>query len=300
MCKRLFLFASLLFLFNGIVYAQPEQKLAAAFIQSVSLKKFDLLAPYIANEATMKSIAPKEFSKKTPAAMQKMQQQYYQRLKTSWQTCVERAKAAAIDFTLFDRKEAVLYQPFPSEYMKGLIITYDYRDTTWDDISLMVVQQNGKIFLLDVPMPSRMFTMNAAVNGKEIARAKASLTADDPKVFKLIEAQVRAMFQLAKEGKGREFARYVVCTVDGDKLRQWKAPADYNNEAEKLTVDNMLERMAAYVTNCADYRFEPLKTEKESEGTWYPVRLTCSKPGAKDMVLAFLKVGEAFLLGDID
>ena len=58
-----------------------------------------------------------------------------------------------------------------------------------------------------------------------------------------------------------------------------------------------MKRVKRSIGNCISTKTGDLKTENESEGTWMIMPLLC---GNKTVLFAFLRIGENYLLGDID
>ena len=45
-------------------------------------------------------------------------------------------------------KETVVYNPYQQSVMQAMVIVYDYNGKTWDDVTLIVKQQNNESYLL--------------------------------------------------------------------------------------------------------------------------------------------------------
>ena len=109
------------------------------------------------------------------------------------------------------------------------------------------------------------------------------------------------MFELVEAGKSNELAEYIVYRGD-DKNRKWKDHCRYNVEEEKHQVQNLHQRI---VSRYLPYKYEFLKffSQKESEGEWLIWEMkfeTEDNERPKKVYFAFLKVGDRYLLGDID
>jgi hypothetical protein len=86
-----------------------------------------------------------------------------------------------------------------------------------------------------------------------------------------------------------------------DDKRKWKDAANYQNVKEKEQVDQICFKINQSVNQDSSYRIVAYRKEKESEGEWHVLRLSYVKKGKeRNAVFAFLKIGEKYLLGDID
>ena len=107
------------------------------------------------------------------------------------------------------------------------------------------------------------------------------------------------MFELVKEDRSMELADYIVYRGKDNK-RKRKDFCRYENPEEKHQVQNLHQRIAERYLPY-DYNFVKFFTEKESEGRWLIWEMEFminDKP--KKVYFAFLKVGDRYLLGDID
>ena len=107
--------------------------------------------------------------------------------------------------------------------------------------------------------------------------------------------------KVTKLGTFYNAAPYIVYRGD-DKKRAWKVIADYTNEYEKKGVDDICERINRTANqDSSGYKIIKYFTEKESEGTWHVLMVSYKKKGVeKTAAYAFLKIGNKFVLGDID
>lgn len=95
-------------------------------------------------------------------------------------------------------------------------------------------------------------------------------------------------------------APYIVYRGD-DKKRAWKDVANYSNVTEKKGVDETCLRINETVNRDTAYTITRYFTETESEGTWHILRVRYTKKGTiREAAFAFLKIGNKFVLGDID
>lgn len=86
-----------------------------------------------------------------------------------------------------------------------------------------------------------------------------------------------------------------------DEKRKWKDAANYQNVKEKEQVDQVCFKINQTVNQDSSYRIVGYRKEKESEGEWHLLLITYVKKGKeRKAVFAFLKIGDKYLLGDID
>ena len=129
-------------------------------------------------------------------------------------------------------------------------------------------------------------SVNAARTLKELLAICRTVDFADPKVIEL------GLFYKA--------APYIIYHGT-DTSRAWKSFANYKNVDERKEVDDICLRINGTVNRDKDFRIMRYFTEKESEGTWYLLMVTYDKKGVtKKAVFAFLKIGDRFVLGDID
>jgi hypothetical protein len=95
-------------------------------------------------------------------------------------------------------------------------------------------------------------------------------------------------------------ARYIVYRGE-DTTRKWKDVCNYQNELEKINVDNVCLRLMKYLTPASDYKIVNYITEVQEEGQWHVLMVVFnSLSGTKEVAFAFLKIGDTFAIGDID
>ena len=95
-------------------------------------------------------------------------------------------------------------------------------------------------------------------------------------------------------------APYIAYMGD-DESRKWKDVADYTKPEERIQVDDICSKINNTVNQDSNYKFIGYRIEHESEGTWHAMTISHKKKGEnKRTALAFLKIGDRFILGDID
>ena len=84
---------------------------------------------------------------------------------------------------------------------------------------------------------------------------------------------------------------------DEDQNERWKCPLNIANSTEKDFAGEWTSDLNKIFKTNATITYNTLHVEKEREGTWYAIEITCNN---KKAMLAFLKINDKFLLGDID
>jgi hypothetical protein len=93
------------------------------------------------------------------------------------------------------------------------------------------------------------------------------------------------------------FAPLVVARGE-DPARAWRAPADPTREDERAFAEEALEAVRR-VAGSGGYEVVGFEIEYEDEGAWH-VLLVRFDDTAEPVAFAFLPIGEAFLLGEVD
>jgi len=106
--------------------------------------------------------------------------------------------------------------------------------------------------------------------------------------------------KLKTEGRFYKAAPYIVYRGN-DKKRAWKDFVNYADKDEKDETDGICKRISRTIATDDNYKIIKYFTEKESEGVWNVLVVSCKVDGAeKKLAMAFLKIGNKFGLGDID
>ena len=97
----------------------------------------------------------------------------------------------------------------------------------------------------------------------------------------------------------------LVVARGGDTDRRWRAPADLDRPVEAAAVQNALDELrgilaAVSADGAFGYTVEEFVVEPESEGAWHVLRVRFHDAAQTEIQAAFLPVGGAMLLGDID
>lgn len=112
-----------------------------------------------------------------------------------------------------------------------------------------------------------------------------------------LQAVILKLQTAAKENNIPALCDLIV--YDGeDKKRAWKRSLDATIKADAFIAEDWKTEIDEVFKDCTDISFSEVKKEKESEGIWYILHVTCKeKP---PVGFAFLKINGKYLLGDID
>ena len=93
----------------------------------------------------------------------------------------------------------------------------------------------------------------------------------------------------------------LIVARDGED-RAWKAPADPSRPDERRGGEQILTRLRTLIHETrGEYEVIGFESERESEGTWHVLHVHFSgQDDDERLSFAFLPIGPAFLLGDID
>ena len=149
------------------------------------------------------------------------------------------------------------------------------------------------LFLIAILSASALQAQNAKADSSAVAATLKELC----KVCRSFDFKDPQTIELGVFYKAARFIAY----RGEDKARSWKDAANYRKADEKKGVDEVCERINGTINRDTAFKIIKYLTEKESEGTWHVLVVTYNKKGVtKQATFAFLKIGEKFLLGDID
>lgn len=126
---------------------------------------------------------------------------------------------------------------------------------------------------------------------------------DDAERKKKEEAVRKRLGEIFEIAKGDDFSKGAACLVyrGKDEKRKWKDIYDYKVEDEKKTVDETFKAIKVLLKEHESHELGEFSVEKESEGEWYVIEVTFKKgEKTKKVAFCFLKVKEAYAIGDID
>jgi hypothetical protein len=126
--------------------------------------------------------------------------------------------------------------------------------------------------------------------------ANAQRKADSLAVTKTFNA----LLQACKAGDGAKASLYILNTRS-ESDRAYKTFADYSDPNDKEAVDKWMKVINRDILGAQQYQVKMYVTNKESEGVWHILMLSCKANGKTYTIgAAFLKVGDKFGLGDLD
>lgn len=265
-----------------------------AFIQSLKDGEFKILEPYFATREVYRSVATDSTSK-SGLEVDSFLSQSNQRLKDSWDKILATVKRKNIDPGKVVIKETFLFDPFGKGKVQAMVVVYEYEGKTWDDLTIIVKQNDQKISLLEIPNPTDVFSFRDT-SLRNVAYAKARMELAKPEFQLTLKDQVKQMIKWAKEDNLKEFSALVVYRGN-DENRSWKSAVNMSDSVESELATGRLNKVKSIMKDCNGHEFGKIIGERESEGFWIIQLVNC---GNKMVYFSFLKIKGKLLLGDID
>lgn len=118
---------------------------------------------------------------------------------------------------------------------------------------------------------------------------------------KEVRETVEELFEICQNGDFSQAAALLVYRGD-DPERKWKSPMNYEKESERLDVNKRCAQLQVLLTGLKSHEFLEFFQETESEGEWniWTMAFEYEDGTREEQSLAFLRVDQAYLLGDID
>ncbi len=265
------------------------------FILSLQKNDFSLLNDFLPDKKFYNVVSEK-MPKRTDKEIDEFLQQSHERIKNAWQNTYFNAAENKIDINKVMIKEIFYHDPFPNdETSEGMIINYEYKGNVWDDLQFIVSRKTGKILLLEIPNPTRAFSMT----DKELRatnEAKTWIEMNKPEFKKEIESLSNKLTAAAKANNLDEFGQHLVYRGD-DENKKWRTAVNMSDSVEKQQAAQLMQRLNKGLENCSNYKTGNFVTERESEGVWIVWPMDC---GDKIITLAYLRINGKLLLGDTD
>lgn len=277
-------------------HAQPEKKLAEAFIQSVAKNNFKLLSPYLINAASAKTAFGTEFTRMSPAKQAEAITKTKSQLQNKWAKVVSKAKSNNIDFSKLQLKQ-VLSGSLEGETLSPLLITYQYNGVEWDDLFLIVNKKGNAKFIIELPSDKRMFALNEDTRGKNLENLRQEKERNDPNVKLNLKAAVEQLQKLVISNDVPALYNHIVYSGEDDPQNRWKRTLNSSSLEDVESSKRLMEKLKSGLSKCDQLNYGNVITEKESEGIWYVINTTC---GTQKHTFAFLKVNNVYVLGDMD
>ncbi len=292
--RKYILFVATSFLLFACNTEKREANLPNNFLESLSKENFDLLKSYLPTVEFYKSLGT-SMRERSDSDIVKFLDRSNERLKENWEKIRNRLQSANVDPDEIDVKETIVYSPFKEKRNQMMVVVYEYKNKTADDMLFSVSEWNGKTFLLEIPNSESFLSMEdtALRNSSE---AKLSIEMNKPEFKKSVQDKVEKLISYAKENKVKEFTENIVYRGE-DESRRWRSAMNMNDTAEAERVTDFMKEVNFYIQNCPDRTFNEIRTESESEGTWIVMPVGCS---TSIVYFAFLRVNGELLLGDID
>ena len=292
--RQLFLSAIILLLLNACNNDQPK-KLEEAFILSIQKNDFNVLKSFMPDKAFYNSLGDK-MPKRTDKEIEEFLNESNERTKQAWQNTIFNAAQKKIDLNKIMIKDVIYHDPFPDdETNEGMIINYEYKGNVWDDIQFIVSRKTGRTILLEIPNPTRAFSMQDK-DLRATSEAKAWVEMSKPEFKKEIEELSAKLIAAAKANNLDEFGQHLVYRGD-DENKRWKTPLNVSDSLERRQAAELMQSVSRNMEACDNYKTGNVVTERESEGVWIVWPMDC---GNKIVTLAYLRINGKLLLGDTD
>ncbi len=272
----------------------PSGELGTSFLSSLQQGQFGLLEKFIPTLAFYKSLG-KEMAGRSDKEIGQVREQNKSRLKENWQQILQRVRRDGIDLTAVLIRETLVYEIIPGKPMQGMVVVYGYKGRDYDDLSLIVHQQTGKTWLLEIPNPTRVFKMEDTTL-RSSTKARQMIAQSDPLLKLQLEMQVKTLIRLANGDSLMAFGPQVIFRGEPPS-RNWKSPLNMDIPDEAAQAERMMIQVKKAMSGCSDYKLEAIRVESESEGYWMVQPVIC---GSRKVYFAFLMIGAGLLLGDLD
>jgi hypothetical protein len=290
--QKLFSAAVIILLFSACD-SQAPVKLEDAFIQSIQKNDFKLLENFLPDKAFYISLGDK-MQKRSDNEILAFLDDSNEKIKQAWQNTVFNAAEKKIELSSVAVKEMIIYDPFPQdEVTEAMVIAYEYKGKTWDDLQFIIARKNNKTYLLGIPNPTRAFSMTDP-DLRATNEAKAWVEMQGPAFKKNLQQLSDDIIAAIQKKDIDAFGKNLAYRGD-DPARQWKSAINLSDPAEKQTATAFMMRMHESIQSCTSFEKGELKTERESEGLWIVQPVKC---GEKIFSLAFLRINGKLLLAD--
>ncbi|HET9746766.1 MAG TPA: hypothetical protein VFP97_13715 [Chitinophagaceae bacterium] len=293
--RQLSLLSLLAFLCLASCNDSRPGKLEDAFILSLQNNNFDLLRDYLPDEKFYRSLGDK-VPQGNDEEIKKIIDAKHEELRTAWQNTYFNAAEKKIELNKLDIKDVIYYDPFPKdETNEAMIIIYEYKGTTGDDIQFIISRKSGKIVLLGIPNPTRAFSMQDK-DLPALNEAKAWIELSKPAFKRNIEDLSNKLVTAAKSNNLDEFGKHLAYR-GADETKLWRTAVNMNDSTERQLAAQFMQRLNKNLENCGDYKTGNFVTNRESQGLWITWPLDC---GDKIVTLHYLRINDKLLLADTD
>jgi hypothetical protein len=281
------------FTIGGCKTDKPETP-EEAFIYSLHANDFNLLNEFLPDREFYNSIKDK-MPERTEEEIKKFLDESNERVKEAWQNTIFNAAQNKVDLKKVKIKEVIYYDPFlQDQTSEALIINYEYKGRTWDDLQFIVRRYKGKTYLLGIPNPTRSFSMSDP-DLRATNEANAWLEMQQPEFKKNLEDKTAAVIKAAKANDLNTFGQLIIYRGE-DVNRQWKSGLNLNDSLEREMAAQFIQKVKAAVAPCDNYETSAIQTARESEGLWIILPLRCGK---KLISFAYLRVKGQYLVADM-
>lgn len=147
--------------------------------------------------------------------------------------------------------------------------------------------------------PPKLMPSDENVTEKKSVDSDEKLSKNQENTGESVRETLETMFDMSRSGKNEEM---LVAYRGDDKDRRWSEPYNYEIPEEKLEIEKVAAKLEVILTGMTDIDYTSFIMESESEGVWHVwlTKITYEDGSEEEVAFAFLPVGDAFMLGDID
>jgi hypothetical protein len=268
--------------------------LPETFLESLDKENFDLLAPFLPTPDYYKSLG-KDIKERTDEEILQFLSHNKAKLKDAWQDILNRTKERKLRLQSIRITETLEYLFGENEPYYSTVVVYEYNNRQWDDMVFLTGKHNGHTYLLAIPNATQFLSMeNSSLRNSEEARMFREM--NQPGFSKNIQNRVKEIIEFAKQNNVQAFTESLVYRGE-DETRRWKTSLTMQDTEESRQVHTWMSRIRNSFELCSEYSFAVLRTDREEEGTWLVQPVQC---GERTIYFALLKIGDRYLLGDMD
>lgn len=268
--------------------------LPETFLESLDKENFDLLAPFLPTPDYYKSLG-KDIAERTDEEILQFLSNSKTKLKDAWQDILNRIKEKKINLKAIRITETLEYLFSENKHYYSTVVVYEYNNRRWDDMVFMTGKQNEHTYLLAIPNATQFLSMaNTSLRNSEEARLFREM--NQPGFSKKIQDRVKEIIDFAKQNNVQAFTESLVYRGE-DETRRWKTALSLQDTEESRQAEKWMNRIRNSFELCSEYSFAAIRTDREEEGTWMVQPVHC---GERTIYFAFLKIGDRYLLGDMD
>jgi len=290
---RLLFYSIIFFLLIACNEEQPN-KLEDAFLLSLQKNDFDVLKSFLPDKAFYISQISK--GNNSDEEVNAIVARKIEELMVAWQNTLYTVATKKIDLSKVMIKDVLYHDPFLNDTIsEAMTVNYEYKGSIWDDIQFIISRKTGKAILLNIPYPTRAFSMFDK-DLRATSEAKAWIEIAKPEFEKNINELSARLIAAAKANNVNEFGQYLLYRGD-DERKKWRTRLNMYDSSERKQAIELMQRVSHNMEDCATYQTGNIVTKREAEGVWVTWPMNC---GSKIITLSYLYLDGKWLLGNSD